>query len=136
MSELPWTSTLQVNRLYDLLDEGFVVIDNLGVIVHSNKVFADSLNYAPGELVDRRFVELIPDEQQRDFMLQLADPNNQPLQMDLHIPNGNSRNVFVKSLRLTEGETPRGFCLIVTDRKEQGPEFKQIISCAYLKMVT
>ncbi|MHA2396339.1 MAG: PAS domain S-box protein, partial [Candidatus Thorarchaeota archaeon] len=136
MSELPWTSTLQVNRLYDLLDEGLVVLDNSGVIVHSNQAFADSLQYSAGDLLNRRFDDLIEEDQKGAFHLHLAADRGQPLDLTLVTGEGNPRATSVRCLGLIEDEMPKGFCLIVNDRDDHCPEFKRIVSSAYLKMVT
>ncbi len=135
MSELPWTSTLQVNRLYDLLDEGLVVLDNSGVIVHSNQAFAESLQYSAGDLLDRRFDDLIAEEQKGQLPLHLAADEDRALDLTLVGRNGEKQEKRVRSLGLIEDELPKGFCLIITDCDEQCPEFKKIVASAHLKMV-
>jgi PAS domain S-box-containing protein len=135
MSELPWTSTLQVNRLFDLLDEGLVVLDNSGVIVHSNQAFADSLQYSVGDLLNSRFDDLIAEEQKGSLNLPLAANSNQPLDLTLMSRERNPRETSVRFLGLIDGEVPKGFCLIINDRDDRCPEFKKIVSSAHLKMV-
>ena len=136
MSELPWTSTLQVNRLYDLLDEGLVVLDNSGVIVHSNQAFADYMQYSAGDLLDRRFEDLIAEEQKGLLASHLAEAGDQTLNLDLLTGESIQRAASVRFLGLIEGELRKGFCLVVTDREKLCPQFKNIVSSMYLKMVS
>ena len=135
MSELPWTSTLQVNRLYDLLNEGLVVLDNSGVIVHSNQAFAESLQYSAGDLLNRRFDDLIADEQKGQLSLHLTADAGQILDLTLESRDGERQEKRVRSLGLIEDELPKGFCLIITDYDEHCPEFKKIVASAHLKLV-
>ncbi|MHA2384233.1 MAG: PAS domain-containing protein, partial [Candidatus Thorarchaeota archaeon] len=78
MAELPWISTIQVNSLFDLLDEGLVVLDNSGTIVHSNQAFADCLQYAAGDLVDRQFEDFVVEEQKGALAVHLSDSRGLP----------------------------------------------------------
>ena len=135
MSELPWTSTLQVNRLYDLLEEGLVVLDNSGVIVYSNQAFADSLQYSAGELLDRRFEDFIVEEQKGVLSYQLSDPDETPLDLNIVARDGSLLRASVRPLNLVEEELPKGFCLIFSIHEELCPEFKKIVSSAHLKMI-
>ena len=135
MSELPWTSTLQVNRLFDLLNEGLVVLDNSGVIVHSNLAFADSLQYSAGDLMDLRFDDLIAEEQKGQLISHLGAEPSSPIELTLVSQSGDRLQKQLKTIGLIEDELPKGFFLIITDIDEHCPKFEKIVSSAFLKMV-
>ncbi|MGY5865374.1 MAG: PAS domain S-box protein [Candidatus Thorarchaeota archaeon] len=136
MAELPWTSTIQVNSLFDLLDEGLVVLDNSGTIVHSNQAFADCLQYAAGDLVDRQFEDLVVEEQKGTLAVHLSDDRGQPLSLSIVAREGDQKHVSVRSLGLTEQGEAKGFCLVITSHSDHCSDFERIVSSAYLKMVT
>ena len=136
MSELPWTSTLQVNLLFDLLDEGLVILDNSGAIVHSNQAFADSLQYSVGELVDRHFDDFISEEQRGILSSQMVETRGRPFDLGLITKNGKLLKNNIRILSLIEDENQKGFCLVMTEPEESGSDFEKIVSCAHLKMVT
>ena len=135
MSELPWTSTLQVNRLYDLLDEGLVIIDTSGVIVHSNQAFADSLQYSAGELLNRHLDDLVANEHKGTLPLQLAKEKGQSLSLTFIDHGGEYQKRQVRIIGLAEGDQSKGFLVLMNDKDEHQPAFKNIVSSAYLKMV-
>ncbi|MFW9788421.1 MAG: PAS domain S-box protein [Candidatus Thorarchaeota archaeon] len=122
--------------MYDLLDEGLVVLDNLGVIVHSNQAFAESLQYSTGDLLDYRFDDLVADEQKGVFSPHLIADASRSIQLTLMSRDGERLGKKVKALGLIEDELPKGFFLIITDSEEVHPDFEKIISGAHLKMVT
>ncbi|MHA1944028.1 MAG: PAS domain S-box protein, partial [Candidatus Thorarchaeota archaeon] len=136
MSELPWTSTIQVNRLFDLLDEGLVVLDNTGAIIHSNQTFADFLQYSAGDLVDRRFEDLIMEEQKGVFASHLSDSRGVSLSLPLITSDGQMKALEIKTLSLVEEEMPKGFCLIITESIETDISFKRIVDGAFLRIMT
>jgi PAS domain S-box-containing protein len=123
-----------MNRLYDLLDEGLVVLDNSGVIVHSNQAFADSLQYSAGELLNRRFNDLVVEEQRGILSSHLIPDSGQSISLTLEDCDGERQGKIVRIIGLIEEELPKGFFLIITD--EQCAKFEKIVSSAYLKMVT
>jgi len=136
MSELPWTSTIQVNRLFDLLDEGLVVLDNTGVIVHSNQTFADFLQYSAGDLIDRRFEGLISEDERGLFVSHLSNGRGLPLTLTLRTSEGDEIPFDVKSLNLVEEGLPKGFCLVITESASIDMSFKEIIDGAFLRFMT
>ncbi|MHA2235132.1 MAG: PAS domain-containing protein, partial [Candidatus Thorarchaeota archaeon] len=102
MAELPWTSTIQVNHLFELLKEGLVVLDNSGAIIHSNQAFADFLQYAAGDLVDRRFEDLVVEGQRGALVSHLSDKRGQPLSLSLVTRDGEAKALDVRTLGLVE----------------------------------
>ncbi|MHA2158542.1 MAG: PAS domain S-box protein, partial [Candidatus Thorarchaeota archaeon] len=136
MAELPWISTIQVNSLFDLLDEGLVVLDNSGTIVHSNQAFADCLQYAAGDLVDRQFEDFVVEEQKGALAVHLSDSRGLPLSLSLVTSERDMKVLDVKVLSLVEEDMPKGFCLVVTESSETEVSFKRIIDGAFLKMMT
>ncbi|MFW9794460.1 MAG: PAS domain-containing protein, partial [Candidatus Thorarchaeota archaeon] len=136
MSELPWTSTIQVNRLFDLLDEGLVVLDNAGVIVHSNQTFADFLQYSAGDLVDRRFEDLVSENERGALASYLSDTRGLPLSLSLTTSLGEKKLLDIKALSLVEDELPRGFCLVITESGRIEMSFERIIDGAFLRFMT
>jgi PAS domain S-box-containing protein len=132
MSELPWTSTIQVNRLFDLLDESVVVLDNSGTIVHVNQAFADCLQYAAGDLIDQQFEDLMVEEQKGALSVYLSDDHGQPLFLSIKTWDGIQKRIQVRSLGLVDNHESKGYCLVIKDHE---PDFKKIVSHAFLKMV-
>ncbi|MHA1949668.1 MAG: PAS domain S-box protein [Candidatus Thorarchaeota archaeon] len=136
MAELPWTSTIQVNHLFELLKEGLVVLDNSGAIIHSNQAFADFLQYAAGDLVDRRFEDLVVEGQRGALVSHLSDKRGQPLSLSLVTRDGEAKALDVRTLGLVEEDLPKGVCLVITESSETEMLFKRIVDGAFLKMMT
>ncbi|MFW9812503.1 MAG: PAS domain S-box protein [Candidatus Thorarchaeota archaeon] len=132
MSELPWTSTIQVNRLFDLLDEGVVVLDNSGIIIHANQAFADHLRYAAGDLIDHHFDDFVIEEKKGALSVHISDDRGQSVSLSIVTRSGEKKQIQVRSLGLMDEQESKGHCLIIT---EQSPDFKKILSSAFLKMV-
>ncbi|MFX1484686.1 MAG: PAS domain-containing protein, partial [Promethearchaeota archaeon] len=116
MSELPWTSTIQVNRLFDLLDEGVVVLDNSGTIVHANQAFADYLRYAAGDLIDHHFDDLVVEEEKGALSVHISDDRGQPMSLSIVTHDGEKKLIQVSSLGLMDEQDSKGHCLIITEQ--------------------
>jgi PAS domain S-box-containing protein len=135
MSELPWASTLQVNRLYDFIEEGLVIIDNAGVIVHSNQAFADSLQYSAGELLNRHLDDLLASEHKGTLPLQLAKDKGQSLGLIFMNRAGENQEKQVRVIGLADGDQSKGYLVVINKKDEHESSFENILASAYLKMV-